>query len=76
MKGNEKEMREKIVKILGEHPEGLTIEDLSQMIKAHRQTITKYIFELTGSGAVLRRWVGPASLHYLKKYLEKQKGVI
>jgi len=76
MKGNEKEMREKIVKILGEHPEGLTIEDLSQMIKAHRQTITKYIFELTGSGTVLRRWVGPASLHYLKKYLEKQKGVI
>jgi len=71
MKGNEKEMKEKITKLLGDHPEGLTIEELSKLIKVHRQTITKYIFELTGNGTVLRRWVGPASLHYLKKYLEK-----
>lgn len=73
MKDNSKEIKEKIIKNLEKHPEGLTIEELSQLIKAHRQTITKYIFELTGNGTVLRRWVGPASLHYLKKIFGEVK---
>lgn len=62
----EPEIKEKIVKILKGHPEGLTIEELRKMIVAHRQTVTKYVLELKDGGIVHRRRVGSATLHYMK----------
>jgi len=59
------QIKAKIIKILSEHPEGLTIKTLSEMLNLHRQTVTKYIFELKGAGIVYRRRVGSATLHYL-----------
>jgi DNA-binding transcriptional ArsR family regulator len=52
--------------ILKSHPEGLTIRSLSEIMRVHRQTITKYVFELKGAGKIYRRRVGSATLHYLK----------
>ena len=60
-------IKSRLVSILKDHPQGLTIKELSDMIKLHRQTITKYIFELKGAGLVHRRRVGSATLHYLIK---------
>ena len=69
---NEKNnVREEIIKILETHPEGLTVQALSDLIGVSRHTVIKYIFELKGSGTIYRRRVGSATLHYLKSLLEK-----
>lgn len=71
-KTNGEQIKKKIVEFLGRHPEGLTLEDLSHLMQLHRQTVTKYVLELKGAEVIRRRWVGPASLHYLKEdFLEK-----
>lgn len=69
MDSNGEQIKERILNVLEHHPEGLTIDSLSEMVSAHRQTITKYIFWLHGAGLVHRRRVGSATLHYLKKFV-------
>ena len=61
------EIKRKAVEILRNHPEGLTIKDLARLIKAHRQTITKYVLELKGADVIFRRRIGAVTLHYLKE---------
>jgi len=61
------EIKKRAIEILRDHPEGLTIEDLSRLIKAHRQTITKYVLELKGADIIFRRRIGAVTLHYLKE---------
>ncbi len=63
-------IKDKILQILEDHPEGLTIKSISRISGAHRQTVTKYLFWLNGAGIVYRRKVGSATLHYLKKFIE------
>lgn len=63
------QIKDRILAILEAHPEGLTIESLSKISGAHRQTVTKYLFWLNGAGIVYRRKVGSATLHYLKKFI-------
>jgi DNA-binding transcriptional ArsR family regulator len=71
MNTNGERLKERTLSILGTHPEGLTIRSLSEIIGVHRQTITKYVFELKGAGIIHRRKVGSATLHYLKNYYPK-----
>ncbi len=59
------EMAQRIVKILREHPEGLTTVEIAGLLKMNRHTITKYIYALVGSGTIIQRNVGPAKLCYL-----------
>jgi predicted transcriptional regulator len=59
-------VKEKIIKILKEHPEGLTTIDIVKIIGISRNTITKYIYQLLGEGLIYQRKVGPAKLCYLK----------
>lgn len=68
---NGKNVREEILRILENHPEGVTVQALSDSIGVSRHTIIKYVFELKGSGILYRRRVGSATLHYLKSLLEK-----
>ncbi|MBI2084464.1 MAG: helix-turn-helix transcriptional regulator [Candidatus Aenigmarchaeota archaeon] len=68
---NGENFRNKLVEVLKEHPEGLTIEDLAKVTDAHRQTATKHILWLEGAGLVYRRRVGAATLCYLKKEWER-----
>lgn len=68
---NGKDVKQEIIKILETHPEGLTLQALSDKIGVSRQTIIKYIFELKGSGVIYRRRVGSATLHYLRSILAK-----
>jgi DNA-binding transcriptional ArsR family regulator len=56
--------------ILRRHPEGLTIRSLSEITGVHRQTVTKYVFELKGAGIIHRRRVGSATLLYLNKFFK------
>ena len=68
---NGKNVKEEIIKILENHPEGLTLKTLSNKVGVSRQTLIKYVFELKGSGIIYRRRVGSATLHYLRSILAK-----
>lgn len=68
---NGKNVKEEIIRILETHPEGITIQSLSDWIGVSRHTVIKYVFELKGSGIIYRRRVGSATLHYLRSLLEK-----
>jgi len=69
MYDSSKHIKQKILQLLETHPEGLTIESLSKKLGAHRQTITKWLFWLDGAEIIVRRRVGSATLHYLKKFV-------
>lgn len=67
MKNDLEVMQKKIVKLLKEHPEGLTTVEIAKLLNTHRHTITKYIYALVGAGIIYQRIVGPAKICYLKK---------
>ncbi len=56
----------RIVELLKENPQGLTTTEIANFLKAHRHTITKYVYKLAGSGAISQRVVGPAKICYLR----------
>ena len=58
-------LKKKILVVLENHPEGLTVNDLSRETDAHRQTIAKYVLVLEAEGDISRRTVGAATLNYL-----------
>lgn len=62
-----RDIEKRIVEVLKNHPEGLTIKQIAQKVGLHRLNITKYIYALTASGMIYQRKVGPAKLCYLKK---------
>ncbi len=62
---NSELLKRQIVLILQKNPEGVTVQYISGVLGVHRQTATKYIFELVGAGVVKRRPIGSATLHYL-----------
>jgi DNA-binding IclR family transcriptional regulator len=57
--------KEKIEKILLDHPEGLSILEIADHVGVHRHTVTKYIHELIGAGIIHQRDLGTVKLHYL-----------
>jgi len=71
MDTNSEELKKRILDTLKKHPEGLTIQDLSVLIKAHRQTVTKYVLVLEALELVYRRRIGAVTLHYLKENWER-----
>jgi DNA-binding IclR family transcriptional regulator len=70
---NDDYLKKRIVEILKEHPEGLTIQELSKIIGAHRQTITKYVLVLEAKDVIYRRIIGAVTLQYIKKQFEALK---
>jgi len=66
---NGKKLKKRLIQVLESHPEGLTIQCLSDILGVHRQTVTKHLFWLDGAKIVHRRKVGSATLHYLKKFV-------
>lgn len=63
----ENHFRERIVDILRKNPDGLTILDISTALNANRNTITKYIYELSGLGVISQRKIGTAKLCFIGK---------
>lgn len=67
-------VKERIKKVLSEHPEGLPILEIARLVGMHRHTVTKYVYELIGAGIIYQREVGTAKLCYLKeKFVESVK---
>jgi len=65
------DVKSKITKVLKEHPEGLTTQNLSDILKLSRNTVIRYASELKGEGKVYIRREGALSLHYLKDLMKK-----
>lgn len=59
--------KEIILNIMKEHPEGLTIQNISKIAKMSRITATKYVHELIGEGKIVERKIGIARLLFLKE---------
>ena len=58
--------RERIIKTLKEHPEGLTIMNISKIIGMNRITTSKYVYGLISEGLIDQRKIGPAKLCCMK----------
>jgi DNA-binding IclR family transcriptional regulator len=63
----ENDIEEKILKLLSQHPEGITINDISRFLNIHRNTASKYVYGLLKSDNLERRQIGMAYLYYIKK---------
>lgn len=67
----ENRIRERIIEVLKKNQEGLTIIEISKILGVNRATVTKYIYELFGSGIISQRKVGSAKLCFLTKKARK-----
>jgi len=56
-----------IIKILREHPEGLMLSELAELVGTSRVTVTKYIHELMGSKSIFQKRVAAARVCYLRE---------
>ncbi len=73
-KASGEELKQKIIDLLKEHPEGLHILGIAQLVGAHRHTVTKYIHELLGAGVVYQREIGTVKICYLHNKFPKKDG--
>lgn len=76
---SKKNPKKLIIETLKKHPEGLTLQKISDLTDMSRLTATKYVHELIGEGKIYQRSVGMAKLCYLKErfaQLVKQEEVI
>ena len=60
-------IKEKILKILDDHPEGLLIQDISKYIGKSRYIVTKWLYELRGEGRIQIRELSKAKLVYSRR---------
>jgi DNA-binding IclR family transcriptional regulator len=66
-------IKEKILKLLSEHAEGLTFTQIAVEVGMHRHTVTNYVHELRGEGKISIRDLKTLKLCYLKKYFQGSK---
>lgn len=63
---NEKNgVRDRVLTILKNHPEGMTIKDISAAIGMTRHAVTKYVYQLLGEKLIRQREIGTAKLCFL-----------
>jgi hypothetical protein len=72
MQRSEEATRKRVKEVLAEHPEGMTMLRLADIVGVHRHTVTKYVYMMVGSGEIYQRELGPAKLCYLKVRLEQE----
>lgn len=71
-KKEKRDIRKEIIELLQQHPEGLTIQQISDALKISRITTAKYVHELLGAEIIYQRKIGKAKLCYLKhKFVQK-----
>jgi len=58
--------KERIIKVLKKHPEGLILTEMSNLTEMSKITMVKYLHELIGEGKIRQRKIGSAKMCYLK----------
>jgi len=71
MNDNKTEIKEKILKLLEEHPEGLTLKEISKALNLSRITTRKYLLKVGENGSIVERKVGSAILYYHQSFLKR-----
>lgn len=66
-------IKDRVTSLLSSHREGLTFSQIAVEIGIHRNTISKYIYELKGEGKVFIRDFKTIKLCYLKKHFRGSK---
>jgi len=61
-----KTKKEVVIEILKKNPMGLTIVEISKLLKISRNTVALALAELKGEGNIIIRPIGKAKLHYWK----------
>jgi len=61
-----KNVKNKIINILKEHPEGLTTADITKILRISRNTAGKYVYQLLKEEKIYQKEIGNAKLCYLK----------
>jgi len=61
--------RSRFIEILREHPRGLTIEEISQLLPLNRNATSKYLNRMLISGQVEMKTFGPAKVFFVSKRL-------
>lgn len=69
----EESKKELVIKLLEKDREGLTIIEISKILKISRNTVAIVLAELKGAELIRIRPVGRAKLHYLKSENKKEK---
>jgi len=65
------DFRGRITSLLYKNPQGLTILEIANSLNTHRNTITKYIYELSGAGVIIQRKISTAKLCFLAKNVKR-----
>ena len=61
-----KTKKEVVIEILKKNPMGLTIVEISKLLKISRNTVALALAELKGEGNIIIRPIGKAKLYYWK----------
>lgn len=71
---NKNDYKSKILGKLEDSASGLTITELSQKVKIHRNTVSKYLLSLESDGLVKKKEIGAAKLYISikRKYLRRK----
>ena len=59
-------MKKRVLKLLKENRDGLTVQEIARALKVSRNTIPIVLAELKGAKKIRSRPVGKAKLHYIK----------
>ncbi|MBT3985549.1 HTH domain-containing protein [archaeon] len=59
-------MKKRVLKLLKENRDGLTVQEIARALKVSRNTIPIVLAELKGAKKIRIRPVGKAKLHYIK----------
>ena len=59
-----KSKKELVVELLKKHKEGLTVIEISRLLKISRNTVAVVLAELKGAGLIWIRNIGMAKLNY------------
>lgn len=60
-------IKNRILNFLFQHPEGLSITDITKQLSIHYATVSKYLYVLEAEGKIIHRDIGMAKLFVVKK---------
>jgi predicted transcriptional regulator len=65
-------VKQMVIDVLKKHPEGLIINELSEILGIRRHTLIKYIYQLVGEQSIYQRKIGSAKLCFLRVENDKK----